>query len=338
MTSAAESSAVELLKRYSTLSLHTAEIDLVRRYQPTDVTTNPSLILEAVRLPEYRPIVEDVVLESTSWMGQIEERVEKAVDLLSVKFGAEILKIIPGRVSTVLDPSLSYDTKKACKRALRIMQMYKAAGVDTSRVLLKIASTWEGFQTAQSLEKEEIHCNMTLLFSPVQAALAIESGVSAISLFVGTVTSYFKEKQRKQTGFEYPPDEDPGVQNFIKIYNFVKAKSPQQPRILAAALLNKNQVFSLSGSDILTISPQIMKELAETTMEESGLQRCLSPETAKEYVESKNIPLDIKTDEESFQAALDNDAMTSTLLTEGIKNFEKDNLELFKLLRSKMEK
>jgi len=258
--------ALEELRRYTIVVADTGDFHQLEKYKPQDSTTNPSLVFSAAQLPQYKPLVDDAVKYAKEHWHKVQDKgdeknakIELALDKLFVNFGVEILKIVPGRVSTEVDARLSFDTEATIKKARALIKLYEDAGISKDRVLIKIASTWEGIQAARQLEQEGIHCNMTLLFSLAQAAACAEAGVTLISPFVGRITDYFKEKSKVQ-GF--PPEEDPGVLSVRAIYNYYK-KHGYKTVVMGASFRTKEQIIALAGCDLLTISPNLLEDLAK---------------------------------------------------------------------------
>ena len=307
---------LEQLEQYTKIVADTGEIDSIRKYKPQDATTNPSLLLKAAQKPEYRKLVESAVREC----GINKNSIKPCLEELQVRFAKEILGIIPGRVSVELDASLSFDTKSTVAAAERLLQSFKKQGVDTDRLLFKVASTWEGIQAAKELEKKGIHCNLTLLFSFVQAAACADAKVTLISPFVGRITDWYK----KQRGVDsIPPKDDPGVQSVKDIYNYFK-NSGISTEIMGASFRNSGQIKELAGCDLLTISPDLLGELQRT---EENLERKLSPEKA---ANSETTPL--HPDEKTFRWLLNENAMATEKLSEGIRRFNSDWKKLADLI------
>ncbi|MGE3820259.1 MAG: transaldolase, partial [Isosphaeraceae bacterium] len=266
-------SLLDSLKRYTTVVADTGDIDSIARYKPQDATTNPSLLYQAARQPRYARLVEQALAEAARDGRDASSRTEAFMDRLFVAFGTEILKIVPGRVSTEVDARLSFDTEATVAKARHLIDLYADAGVGRDRVLIKIASTWEGIKAAERLEKEGIHCNLTLLFSFAQAVACAEAGVTLISPFVGRIYDYYK----KERGAEIPADEDPGVASVTRIYQYYK-KYDYDTQVMGASFRKVEQITRLAGCDLLTISPDLLAKLAETTGE---LSPTLTPRAAK---------------------------------------------------------
>jgi transaldolase len=284
-------------------------------FQPHDATTNPSLILKAVQKPEYRPLLEETLRAHPG------EPIGDVIDHLLVAFGLKILAIIPGRVSTETDARLSFDTEGTIAKARRLIALYEAAGIQRERVLIKIASTWEGIRAAEVLEKEGIRCNMTLLFSLPQAIACAEAKAQLISPFVGRIYDWYK----KANGVEYTGADDPGVQSVTRIYEYYK-KFGYSTEVMGASFRNTSQILELAGCDLLTISPELLQKLADT---EGEVERKLSPE-ASAKIELKKISLD----EKAFRMAMNEDAMATEKLAEGIRLFCADAVKLELLIAS----
>lgn len=310
------------LKQVTTVVADTGDIQSIEEYKPTDATTNPSLLYMAAQLPQYRDLVEDAIEYGQSQSNQAESQSNLTLDKLAVNFGSEILKIIPGRVSTEVDVRLSFDSKGTVERAERLIQLYEAQGVDPSRILIKIASTWEGINAGRELERKGIHCNMTLLFSFAQAVACADAGVTLISPFVGRILDWYKKAEGVQG---YAPHDDPGVQSVTKIYNYYK-RHDYETVVMGASFRNTDQILQLSGCDLLTISPGLMGELSNMLGE---VARQLDPATAKSVGGGK---LDM--DEKSFRWLLNEDAMATEKLAEGIRGFEQDTRRLEDLVRN----
>lgn len=304
---------LEQLRQYTTVVADTGDFQSIRSYTPQDSTTNPSLILRAVQKDAYRSLLEKAVRDNR------EKPVEAIIDRLLVSFGCEILNIVPGRVSTETDARLSFDTEGSIRKGRELIALYEAAGIPRERVLIKIASTWEGIEAARVLEKEGIRCNMTLLFSLAQAAACAEAGVQLISPFVGRIYDWYK----KSTGQEYAGANDPGVQSVRRIYNYYR-KFGYKTEVMGASFRNPAQITELAGCDLLTISPDLLKKLSES---ETPVTRKLSPETAKtDPVEKMQL------DEKNFRFLLNEDAMATEKLSEGIRLFCADTVKLEQMI------
>jgi transaldolase len=306
---------LEQLKQYTTIVADTGDFQSMKAYAPQDATTNPSLILKAVQKDEYRPIMEKAARDHAG------KSTGEIVDQLLVAFGRQILDIIPGRVSTETDARLSFDTEGSIAKGRELIRLYQAAGVPRERVLIKIASTWEGIRAAQVLEKEGIRCNMTLLFSLPQAVACADAGVQLISPFVGRIYDWY----RKSSGQEYGGADDPGVQSVKRIYNYYR-KFGYKTEVMGASFRNTSQITELAGCDLLTISPELLQKLAES---DAPLTRKLSPEAAKGADIAK-----LSLDEKSFRRLLNDDAMATEKLAEGIRAFCVDAEKLDKLIEA----
>jgi transaldolase len=305
---------LEQLKQYTTVVADTGDFQSIKAYAPRDATTNPSLILKAVQKPEYRPLLEQVVRDFPN------APVGEVVDRLLIAFGVEILKLIPGRVSTEIDAHLSFDTEANVKKGRELIALYEQAGISRERVLIKIASTWEGIRAAEILEKEGIHCNLTLLFALPQAIACAEANVQLISPFVGRIYDWYK----KQTGTDYQGADDPGVQSVKRIYNYFRAYG-YKTEVMGASFRNTSQILELAGCDLLTISPDLLQKLADT---EGEVTRKLVPESAAADVEKLAI------DEKTFRFMLNEDAMATEKLAEGIRAFCADSNKLTDMIKA----
>ena len=313
---------LESLKRYTTVVSDTGDIEAVARLKPQDATTNPSLLLQAAQKPQYAHLVDHSIRDSANDAGA--SRTEAFMDRLLVAFGMEILKVIPGRVSTEVDASLSFDTEGTMRKARRIIELYEASKINRERILIKIASTWEGIKAAERLEKEGIHCNLTLLFSFAQAVACAEAGVTLISPFVGRIYDWY----RKEKGADIPADEDPGVASVTRIYDYFK-KYGYPTLVMGASFRKTEQIVRLVGCDLLTISPELLDQLAKT---EGELPRKLSPEHAK-----KSDAPRIHLDEKSFRWMHNEDAMAVEKLSDGIRKFNADARKLEKFTEAKLQ-
>ncbi|MFM8935466.1 MAG: transaldolase [Vulcanococcus sp.] len=291
----------------------TGDIDAIHQFTPRDTTTNPSLILAAAQIPAYQALIDRSLTQSREVCGEgapAEEVVSEALDEICVTFGSEILKIVPGRVSTEVDARLSYDTEATIVKARKLIGLYRQLGINRERVLIKIASTWEGFKAAEVLEKEGIHCNLTLLFSFAQAVAAAEAGVTLISPFVGRILDWYK----KHTGRDsYPGPEDPGVVSVTQIFNYFKTYG-YKTEVMGASFRNIEEIIELAGCDLLTISPALLDQLRHT---EGELLRKLNP-----FDPSPTDP-QIHLDQAGYAAMMAQDAMATEKLEEGIRGFSK---------------
>jgi transaldolase len=308
-------SLLDSLKRYTTVVADTGDIEAIAQYRPQDATTNPSLLLKAAQQPEYRPLVDAALKAAEQTSGTEAARTAAFMDQLAVRFGGEILKIIPGRVSTEVDARLSFDTAGSIAKAHELIALYEASGVARERILIKVASTWEGIRAAEELEREGIHCNLTLLFSFAQAVACADARVTLISPFVGRIYDWHK----KARGADIPAAEDPGVESVTRIYNYFK-KFDYQTQVMGASFRKMDQIVRLAGCDLLTISPDLLEELQNAPGE---LTPELTPESAKATRESR-LPLD----EKAFRWRHNEDAMAVEKLSEGIRRFNEDARKL----------
>lgn len=309
---------LEQLKTMTTVVSDTGDIDAIKQYLPTDATTNPSLILAAVQKPQYRHLIDDAVSYAKSKGKSPAEVRTLLMDKLFINFGLEILKIIPGRISTEVDARLSFDIEGSIEKAHSLIKLYEASGIGKERILIKLASTWEGAQAAKRLEKEGVHCNMTLLFSLPQAIACAEAQATLVSPFVGRILDWYK-KNENVSG--YAPAEDPGVKSVTQIYYYFK-KFGYKTQIMGASFRNADEILELAGCDLLTISPQFLEEL---TKAQGEVPRKLDPKDAVAH-DIKKIQLDEKT----FRLQLNNDAMATEKLSEGIRKFAEDAIKLEK--------
>jgi transaldolase len=307
---------LDQLREMTVVVADSGDFDTIAQYKPHDATTNPSLLLKAAQMSGYRRLLEEVVGAAQSEADDHGSQVEATVDRLFIAFGKEILKIIPGRVSTEVDARLSFDTEGTIEKAHRLMGLYEADGIDRKRILIKVASTWEGIRAAERLEKEGIHCNMTLLFSFAQAVACAEAGVTLISPFVGRIHDWYLKKQGVKS---IDPPDDPGVHSVQQIYNYYK-KFGYPTEIMGASFRNVGEITELAGCDLLTISPDLLGELSKT---EGKVERKLSPEKAKaEKLEKLHL------DEKTFRWMHNEDAMATEQLADGIRRFQADGLKL----------
>lgn len=296
---------LEQLKQWTTVVADTGDFNTMRAYTPRDATTNPSLILKAVQKADYRSLLAETVASHR------DESVESLCDRLLVRFGREILSIVPGRVSTEVDARLSFDVEGSTAKARSLIGLYEAVGVPRERVLIKLASTWEGIRAAERLENEGIRCNLTLLFSFAQAVACADAGVTLISPFVGRIYDWY----RKRDGVDFAPQDDPGVQSVRRIYIYYK-KFGYQTEVMGASFRTTGQVLALAGCDLLTISPELLGELHES---DETIERRLDPKAARaETVERERF------DEKHFRFSVNEDAMASEKLAEGIRAFVAD--------------
>jgi len=314
---------LDSLKRYTTVVADTGDIEAITEHRPQDATTNPSLLYQAVQKPEYQHLLEDAVQHALKTPGDRAARADAGMDKLLVNFACEILKIVPGRVSTEVDARLSFDTEGTLAKARRLIELYARAGIDRERVLIKIASTWEGIRAAEQLEREGTHCNLTLLFSFAQAVACAEAGVTLISPFVGRITDWHK----KERGADIPADEDPGVASVTRIYNYYK-KFDYKTQVMGASFRTVDQIVRLAGCDLLTISPKLLEQLDKA---EGEVTRRLSVEAARASDETK-----LHLDEKTFRWMHNEDAMAVAKLGEGIRNFYADARKLEEFARTKV--
>ena len=306
---------LQSLKQFTTVVADTGNFEDIRKFQPQDATTNPSLILKAVLDPQYRTLLDKAIADNKGSSLAGSDLFKKVIDDTVILFGCEILKIVPGRVSTEVDARLSFDTEATLDKARYLIGLYEKVGVSRERVLIKIASTWEGIRAAEILQLEKINCNLTLMFSMPQAVACAEAGIRLISPFVGRIYDYYKAT----TGKEYAGMEDPGVQSVHKIYNYFK-KFGFETQVMGASFRNTGEIVALAGCDLLTISPEILEKLEAS---DEPLVRVLSPEAAKQ-MEIENVPVD----EKSFRWLLNEDAMATDKLAEGIRKFAADIVKL----------
>jgi transaldolase len=303
------------LSEFTTIVADTGDFESIKIFQPQDATTNPSLILKAATQPEYVHLVDQAVADNSN--------LESILDGILINFGLEILKVVPGRVSTEVDARLSFDTKGTIDKARELIGRYEKAGIDRSRILIKIAATWEGIKAAEVLEHEGIHCNLTLLFSFSQAVACAEAKVQLISPFVGRIFDWYKNK----SGIDYKGAEDPGVQSVTKIYNYYK-KFGYATEVMGASFRNTSQIIELAGCDLLTISPSLLEVLKGT---EGSIEKKLSADTAP-LLEMEKVSLD----EKSFRFDFNEDAMATEKTAEGIRAFSADIVKLENLVKQKM--
>lgn len=315
---------LESLKKHSIVVADTGDFQAIKRLKPQDATTNPSLLLAAAQRPEYHNLVEEAIEHADKEGGDEKKQSEAFMDRLFVSFGREILKVIPGRVSTEVDASLSFDTQGSLNKARHLIGMYEKDGTSRDRVLIKVASTWEGIRTAEQLEKEGIHCNLTLLFSFAQAVACAEAKVTLISPFVGRIYDYYK---KENGGKDIPIEQDPGVESVTRIYNYFK-KYGYQTQVMGASFRKVEQITHLAGCDLLTISPDLLEKMQQT---EGDVKAALTPEQAKASKEEK-----IHLDEKSFRWMHNEDAMATDKLAEGIRKFNADARKLEQYARSQV--
>lgn len=311
---------LDQLKQFTTVVADTGDFASMEEYKPQDATTNPSLILQAAAKPEYKHLVEQAINEHSDSKLAGDDLIESIIDRILILFGLEILKIVPGRVSTEVDARLSFDTEATVAKALHLIALYEAEGISRDRILIKIASTWEGIRAAEQLEKEGIHCNLTLLFAFAQAVACAEAGVQLISPFVGRIYDWYK----KDTGIDYQGAEDPGVLSVQKIYNYYK-KFGYKTEVMGASFRNCGQITELAGSDLLTISPGLLEELQNTSGE-------LTQKLTEANAEASDLQK-IHLDEKAFRFMYNEDAMATEKTAEGIRNFSADIVKLEDLIK-----
>jgi transaldolase len=316
-------SQLDQLKKFTKVVADTGDFESMRAYQPYDATTNPSLIFAATQKPEYSYLLDKAIADLKGSPLSGAAKVEAIIDRLLVLFGLEILQIVPGRVSTETDARLSYDREGSINKGRQLIALYEQGGIARERVLIKIASTWEGIKAAEQLRKESINCNLTLLFSFPQAVACAEAGVRLISPFVGRIYDWYKAN----TGKDYKGADDPGVQSVTRIYNHYK-KFDYTTEVMGASFRNISQIIYLAGSDLLTISPNLLDELSKSF---EPITRKLSPEIAKAS-DAEKITLDEKT----FRFEFNEDPMAVDKTAEGIRKFSADIVKLEKLIASKI--
>ena len=313
---------LDSLRSMTVVVADTGDIDAIKKYQPQDATTNPSLILSASALPQYAPLIDEAIAYAKAQSANKAQQLIDAEDKLAVNIGLEILKIVPGRISTEVDARLSYDTQATVEKARKLIALYNAVGISNDRILIKIASTWQGIRAAEILEKEGINCNLTLLFSEAQARACAEAGVYLISPFVGRILDWYKANTDKK---EYAPAEDPGVISVTKIYNYYKEYG-YKTVVMGASFRNVGEIIELAGCDRLTIAPALLKELQENS---TALVRKLD---YKGEVKAKPQPLT----EAEFYWQHNSDAMAVEKLAEGIRKFAVDQEKLEAMLSAKL--
>jgi len=314
---------LEQLKKFTKVVADTADFESMKEFKPQDATTNPSLVYAAAQKPEYAHLLDEVIADRKKSGLSGHEQIEDICDHLLVQFGCDILEIVPGRVSTETDARLSFNVEGSIKKARRLIQLYEERKIPRERVLIKIASTWEGLKAAEQLQKEGIRCNLTLLFSLPQAVRAAEAKVQLISPFVGRIYDWYKKEMKR----DYIGAEDPGVQSVTDIYTYYK-KFDIATEVMGASFRNTGQIRELAGCDCLTISPELMKELSESN---EPLERKLDPEKARQA----NIER-LKLDEKTFRYLLNENAMATEKTAEGIRKFAADVVKLEKFVTSKL--
>lgn len=313
---------LDQLKDMTVVVADTGDFESLKQYHPTDSTTNPSLILAATEQEQYKHLLDEAIEYGKKKGGA--NPLYHILDKVFVNFGLEILKIVPGRVSTEVDARYSFDVEGSMKKAHNIISLYEAAGIDRKRVLIKLASTWEGVIAAEQLEKEGIHCNMTLMFSLPQAIACAEAKATLISPFVGRILDWFKKAENKEG---YPPAEDPGVKSVTKIFNYYK-KFGYKTQIMGASFRNKEEILELAGCDLLTIAPKFLEALKEST---DPITKKLDAAKAKDSPEEK-----MEMDEKTFRYLLNEDAMATEKLSEGIRKFAEDIVKLETKIKEKL--
>jgi transaldolase len=316
-------SQLDQLKKFTKVVADTGDFESMRAYKPYDATTNPSLIFAATQKPEYSYLLDKAIADLKSSPLSGAAKIEAVIDQLLVLFGAEILAIVPGRVSTETDARLSFNREGSVAKAHQLIDLYEKLGIPRERILIKIASTWEGIKAAEQVRKEGINCNLTLLFSFPQAVACAEAGVTLISPFVGRIYDWYKAN----TGKDYKGADDPGVQSVTRIYNHYK-KFGYKTEVMGASFRNVNQIIQLAGCDLLTISPNLLEELSKSF---DPIERKLSPETAKASPGEK-----ISLDEKTFRFQFNEDPMAVDKTAEGIRKFSADIVKLEKLVASKL--
>ncbi len=317
-------SQLDSLKKFSSVVADTGDIDSIQKFNPDDCTTNPSLIFKAVQSNKYKKLVDEVISNSKSRkFSQTEDQVNYIADQLTIAFGIELTKIVPGYVSTEVDSDLSFNTEATVEKAKQIINSYEQSGVPKSRILIKIAGTWEGIQAVKKLEAEGISCNCTLIFSLTQAIACAEAGAFLISPFVGRILDWFKSNTQK----DYDSSNDPGVESVEKIFNYFK-KFNYNTIVMAASFRNKDEIINLAGCDKLTISPTLLEELSQNDAE-------IKLKLSKENSSSLDIER-INVNESSFRWHLNENQMASFKLAEGIRLFNKDLLKLKELIRGQL--
>lgn len=311
-------SKLEQLRKMTTVVCDTGDINSIKKYEPTDATTNPSLIFQAASEEQYQYLIEDAIRWGMHKTSNEKQMLRHIMDKLFVNFGVEILKIVPGRVSTEVDARLSFDVEGSIQKATTLIGLYEAAGIERDRVLIKLASTWEGAKAAHLLEQEGIHCNMTLMFSLVQAIACAEAGATLISPFVGRILDWHKEHEHTES---YPPEKDPGVLSVRQIYYYYK-KFGYKTQVMGASFRNIDEILELAGCDLLTIAPKYLETLSQS---EDKIERKLKPE------EAKGMPIEkMAIDEKTYRYLINDNAMAIDKLGDGIRRFAADTLKLEK--------
>ena len=316
-------SQLDQLKQFTTVVADSGDFATLKQYAPQDATTNPSLILKAAQMPEYQTIVAQAIADGRKSGASGKQLPGEIVDHLLIAFGLEILKIVPGRVSTETDANLSFDTEALVNKGRRFIALYEQRGIGRERILIKIASTWEGIRACEILQREGINCNLTLLFSLAQAVACAEGGIRLISPFVGRILDWYK----KSTGKDFAPAEDPGVVSVKEIYAYYK-KYGHATEVMGASFRNAGEILELAGCDLLTISPQLLAELKSST---APVERKLSPAMAKESKLERLV-----LDEKQFRWLLNENAMATEKTAEGIRAFNADALKLDRFIAAKL--
>ena len=312
---------LDQLRTFTTVVADTGDIEAMQKYQPKDATTNPSLILKAAQIPAYDALIKDAIKYAKKQSDDKKQQVEAACDMLAVNIGKEILNIIPGRISTEVDARLSYDTQASLAKARQLIKMYNNAGIENKRILIKLAATWQGIRAAEILEREGINCNLTLLFSFAQARACAEARVFLISPFVGRIMDWYKKSQ----GHDFTPENDPGVKSVADIYNYYKTYG-YKTVVMGASFRNTGEILALAGCDRLTISPELLQNLAD---EEGEVVRKLAP---TDNIQVPPVPLS----EAQFLWTHNQDPMAIEKLAEGIRNFAIDQDKLEKMIEKRL--
>lgn len=319
-------STLEQLKKLTTVVADTGDFESISKYKPTDATTNPSLLLAASKMPQYKHLMEKAVQYGKANGSTLEEQATEAMDKIFVLFGIEILKLVPGRVSTEVDARLSFDVEGSIEKAKKFIKLYEEAGISKERILIKLSTTWEGVEAARKLEEEGIHCNMTLLFSFAQAVACAEAGVTLISPFVGRILDWYVKNTDSK---EFQPADDPGVKSVTAIYNYYK-KFGYKTVVMGASFRNTGQITELAGCDLLTISPSLLEKLSNSSEK-------ISQKLSKEEAEKLDIDK-VSLDEKKFRWLLNEDAMATEKLAEGIRKFAVDAVKLEDMIKAELQK
>ena len=317
------SNQLDQLKQFTVVVADTGDFGTLKQFAPRDATTNPSLILKAAQMPEYKALVDKTIADAKSANAPAKDLLPLVLDNLLIAFGSEILQIVPGRVSTETDADLSFDTAALVAKGRRFISLYEKRGIGRERILIKIASTWEGIRAAEILQREGINCNLTLLFSLAQAVACAEAKVKLISPFVGRIMDWYKAKEKK----EFSPAEDPGVISVKEIYSYYK-KFGHATEVMGASFRNVGEIQELAGCDLLTISPQLLAELQKS---DAPLARKLSPEIARDS-QIEKLPLD----EKKFRWLVNENAMATEKTAEGIRLFDADAQKLAQFIAAKL--